>query len=112
DKGYYLVECLVYISVLFVLLAVSYSALFRCISNSVALRRSADDISNALHIGDLWRADVRSATGKIRLEDTNSVQILHIPNPRGEFAFCFATNPVSRSVPGHPSSQLLTNFVK
>jgi hypothetical protein len=107
--GYLLIECLVYILVLFILLGVSYQALFRCISNSVALRRNAEDISKALHIGECWRADVRSATGNIRLEETNFVQVLYLPNPRGQIIYCFATNTISRSYNGRPWSQLLTN---
>src|SRR5215831_18871341 len=97
NHGYLLVECLVYIGVLFVLLGVSYIALFRCINNSVALRRNAEDISKALHIGERWRADVRSATGNIRFEETNFVQLLYLPNLRGQTVYCFATNTISRS---------------
>jgi hypothetical protein len=46
NHGYLLVECLAYIGVLFVLLGVSYLALFRCINNSVALRRNAEDLQS------------------------------------------------------------------
>lgn len=109
SAGYLLIECLVYIGVLFVLLGVSYLALFRCISNSVALRRNAEDISKAVHIGECWRADVRSATGNIRFEETNSVEVIHIPTGRGQILYCFATNTVSRSRNGGPWSQMLTN---
>ena len=109
NHGYLLIECLVYILVLFVLLGVSYLALFRCINNSVSLRRNADDISKALHIGECWRADVRSATGKIRFVETNFVQVLYLPNLRGQTVYCFASNSISRSYNGGPWSQLLTN---
>lgn len=110
SHGYLLIECLVYILVLFILLGVSYLALFRCIDNSVALRRNADDISKALHIGECWRADVRSATGKIRFQETNFVQVLYLPNSRGQTVYCFASNSISRSYNGRPWSQLLTNI--
>ena len=108
-RGYLLIECLVYIGVLFALLGVSYIALFRCINNSVALRRNAEDIAKALHIGEVWRADVRSATGNVRVEETNSVRVLYLPNARGQTIYCFATNTISRSYNGRPWSQLLTN---
>ena len=108
-RGYLLIECLVYILVLFILLGVSYSALFRCISNSVALRRNAEDISTALHMGEIWRADVRAATGNIRLQETNFVRVFYLPNSRGQTIYCFATNTISRSYNGGPWSQLLTN---
>src|SRR5437762_13791685 len=42
--GYLLIEMLVYISILLMLLAFGYTALYRCINNSVALRHNADDI--------------------------------------------------------------------
>jgi len=109
NHGYLLVECLVYIGVLFVLLGVSYLALFRCIDNSVSLRRNAEDISKALRIGESWRADVRSATGKIRFEETNFVQVLYLPNRRGQTVYCFASNSISRSYNDGPWGQLLTN---
>ena len=109
NQGYLLIECLVYIGVLFILLGICYKALFRCIDNSVALRRNAEDISKALHIGECWRADFRSATGHIRLEKTNFVQLLYLPNRRGQTTYCFATNTISRSYNGGPWSQLLTN---
>jgi hypothetical protein len=109
NYGYLLIECLAYIGVLFVLLGVSYIALFRCINNSVALRRNAEDISKALHIGECWRADVHSTTGNIRFVETNSVQLLYLPNLRGQTVYCFASNSISRSHNGGPWSQLLTN---
>ncbi len=109
NHGFLLIECLVYIGVLFILLGICYLALFRCIDNSVALRRNADDISKALHTGERWRADVRSATGNIRLEQTNLVQVLYLPNPLGQTIYCFATNSICRSYNGGAWSQLLTN---
>lgn len=107
--AYSLIECLVYIAVLFVLLGSAYIALFRCIDNSVALRRNADDISRVLHVGERWRADVRSVTGNIRLETTNLVQIASLPTSDGQIIYRFATNTVARSYNGGPWSQLLTN---
>jgi hypothetical protein len=90
-------------------MGVGYIALFRCIDNSVALRRNADDISKVLHLGERWRADVRSVTGNIRLKTTNLVEIASLPTSRGQIIYCFATNTVSRSYNGGPWSQLLTN---
>jgi hypothetical protein len=104
-----LIECLVYIGVLFALMGAAYIALFRCIANSVALRRNADDISHVLHIGERWRADVRSVNGNIRLETTNLLRIASLPTSKGQIIYCFATNTVSRSYNGGPWSQLLTN---
>jgi len=98
DAAFMLIECLVYISVLLILLGVGYAAFYRCMENSLALRRSADDLANALHAGERWRADLRAATGPIRLEDNPDGSILVLPGGRGEVAYQFTTNAVLRRV--------------
>src|ERR1041384_5004380 len=60
-QGYLMVEALVYIGVVFVVLGVGYAALYRCIDNSAVMRRTANDITKAMHAGERWRADVRAA---------------------------------------------------
>ena len=109
SEGYLLTEALVYIAVVFVLLGVGYEALYRCIDSSVALRRNADDITNALHAGERWRADVRSANHPIRFEQTPAEQILYLQGARGQIAYRFSTNAVSRRVGAGPWVRLLTN---
>ena len=64
QRGYLLIEALVYIAVIVALLGVAYAAMYRCIDRSIALRRNADDITSALHAGERWRADVRAATSR------------------------------------------------
>jgi hypothetical protein len=104
-----LTEALVYIGVVIVLLAVGYQALYRCMDSSVALRWNADDIANALHAGERWRADVRSANRPIRLEQTPAEQILYLQGARGEMAYRFSTNAVFRRVGTGLWVRLLTN---
>src|SRR5438105_12099409 len=77
--GYMLVEALVYIGLSFLLLGVGFAAMYRCIDNSVGLRRSSDDITSALHAGERWRADVRAAVRPIKLENLPAEQVLHLP---------------------------------
>ncbi|HEY5912750.1 MAG TPA: hypothetical protein VJA21_19285 [Verrucomicrobiae bacterium] len=62
ERAYMLTEALVYISAVFVLLGAGMIAMYRCIDNSLVLRRNADDIARTMHIGECWRADVRAAT--------------------------------------------------
>lgn len=107
EGGYLLIECLVYISVLLILLNVGYSAFYRCIENSVALRRNADDIVNALNAGERWRTDLRTANGTIRFEVLAEKRILHLPGARGEVAYQFSTNAVLRRVGDGPWVRLL-----
>lgn len=100
-RGYLLTEALVYIGLVFVLLGVGYAALYRFIDNSVVLRRSTEDISRAMHAGERWRSDVRSAVG-IHLETTRDSEILHLSNPRGEVEYTARGGAVLRRVGAGP----------
>ena len=96
SHGFTLIELLVYIGVLLVLMSAGYMALYRYMNHSDALRRSAEDIINAVHAGENWRLDVRSAAGDIRLSTSETEQILYLPGTRGDVAYRFATNTVFR----------------
>src|SRR5258705_13397698 len=109
SPGYLMVECLVYIGAVFLLLGAGYVAVDRCIDNSVILRRNADDIANALHAGERWRADVRAGDGNIRVLTTNGEQTVNVTTPRGTRAYRFADGAIFRSVDQGPWSRLLVN---
>ena len=109
--GYTIIECLVYGLVLWILLGVAYAAFYQCVENSVRLRRNADDIASALQAGERWRADVRAASGPIRLEKTDAEQILRLPGDRGEVAYHFTTNAILRRV-DHGAWTRLLNHVQ
>jgi type II secretory pathway pseudopilin PulG len=108
-RGYLLIEVLVYIAVIGALLGAGYAAMYRCIDSSIALRRNADDITSALHAGERWRADVRSATSSLSVETTESGQMLSFDSPRGIIAYHSSTNGIFRSVGGGPWTRLLPN---
>jgi hypothetical protein len=107
--GYLLIEALVYIGVVAALLGVGYCAMYRCIDRSIALRRNADDITSALHAGERWRADVRTATSQVRVENTDEGQILHLEGPGTTVAYRYATNTISRRIGEGPWLRLLPN---
>ena len=96
--GIMLFECIVYLSLLVLLLGVAYYAFDRFTDRSIALRRNADDIARALHAGERWRADLRGATGRIRVETNPNGSLLLIPGPRGVVAYQSTTNAVLRRV--------------
>jgi hypothetical protein len=96
SAGYMLIETLVYISLLFVLLGIAYVAFDRCLDHSIALRRAADDIANALHVGERWRADVRAANTQVRSEDGPEGPVLHLLGARGELAYRFSNGALFR----------------
>jgi hypothetical protein len=108
-RGYYLIEALVYIAVIAALLGAGYAAMYRCMDSSVALRRNADDITSALHAGERWRADLRSATSPLKMEATDGEQMLSFDSPKGMIAYHCSTNGVFRSIGGGAWTRLLSN---
>src|SRR5690349_18177766 len=66
ERGITLIECLVYISLVFVILGMATVAFYRCFDNMKSLRRNSNDITQALNVGELWREDVRAATKPVR----------------------------------------------
>jgi len=89
-----LIECLVYISLVFVILGLATVAFYRCFDNMKSLRRNTDDITQALHAGELWRADIRAATKPVQFEAAD--QLLRISHQSGEVAYKFADAQVLR----------------
>ena len=109
QAAYSLIEMLVYISILAVLLGVSYAALYRCMDNSTALRRSSEDIASAIHAGEQWRSDVRAATTSARLETNSTGRTLWLTGPAKSVAYRFAENAVSRRSGNGNWSTVLAN---
>ena len=107
--AYLLIEALVYIAAIGVLLGAGYAAMYRCLDSSVALRRNADDITSALHTGERWRTDVRSANGRARLEDTDAGQLLYLTGASSEVVYLYSTNGISRRLGAGPWVRLLPN---
>jgi len=93
-SGITLIECLVYISLVFVVLGLATAAFYRCFDNMKALRRNTDDITQALHVGELWRADIRAATRPLQFDAAD--QLLRITQRDGEVAYQFADAQVLR----------------
>lgn len=96
--GVSLIECLTYIGILSIILGVGYAALYSAMENARGLRRNADDIAAALNVGELWRQDIRDATGAIRAEQLGTNQTLRIPQPSREVTYEFAEGRLRRQV--------------
>ncbi len=92
--GVTLIECLVYISLVFVILGMATTAFYRCFDNMKSLRRNSDNITQALNVGELWRADIRSAVKPVQFDTAD--QVLHIFQRDREVAYKFADAQVSR----------------
>lgn len=96
EAGVSLIECLVYIGLVFVIVGCAYVALYQATDNNKALRRNADDIAAALSVGERWRQDVRDAVGPIRVENIETNQVVRIPQRQGEVVYEFAEGRLSR----------------
>ncbi len=110
--GYLLIECLVYMSVIVVILGLGLGAFYLCWDRSKALYYATDDINGALHAGERWRADIRSATGKIAFEATAEGERLRIPHGAGEIIYDFNAGEVRRQIAASDFSELLLPKVK
>jgi len=94
-----LVECLVYLAVWFVVTGLALATFYRAWENSRSLTRYTEDMARALKTGERWRAEVRQATGPLKLVTEPGIadQALHIPSAGGEIVyFCTGTNLLRR----------------
>lgn len=95
-RGVTLIECLVYITGLAIVMGVGSAALYRCWDDNKAISRNADDIVRTLNAGEIWRADVRSATGPIAVTKKNSEETDIIPCGTNVVSYSFANGEVRR----------------
>ncbi len=105
--GYLLIECLVYLSVIVVIIGLALGAFYVCWDHSKALHYATDDINAALHAGERWRADIRDATGKITVESTPEGERLHIPHGTTAILYNFNAGEVRRQLAASDFSELL-----
>jgi hypothetical protein len=94
SPGITLIECLVYIGALAAVFGMGTAAFYHSSASSAALRRNADDIAQVLHIGELWRADVRATTQPVRFNAAE--QTLHLTHGETLVAYKFADHQILR----------------
>jgi hypothetical protein len=108
-RGVLLLECLVYIAVFAIVIMVGMAAFYVIWDNSMALRRCSDDIGGAMRAGEVWRADIRGATGKIQTINSPDGVLLKIPRGRDEIDYRFSSDTIWRkSAPTAPWAQVLS----
>lgn len=93
-RGITLIECLVYIGCLGIVFGMGLTAFYECLENTASLRRNSEDITQALTIGELWRADVRGATQPVHFD--TATQTLRINRGGTEISYKFAEGQVFR----------------
>jgi hypothetical protein len=104
-----MLEMLAYIGVIMLLLGVGYAATDRCIRSSIRLRLSVQDVTTALHAGEQWRTEVRSATAPVRTTDSETGKTIVIPTPDGEISYRFFDGNVLRHSGQAPWVRILSN---
>jgi hypothetical protein len=105
--GILLVECVTYLAVFTILTAVGMGAFYLCWDDSKAVVDSTDDIGAALRAGERWRADVRSASGKITVEDSATGELVRIPASGREIVYRFESGQLRREISAGQNPQLL-----
>lgn len=105
-RAYSLTECLVYIAAAFILLGVGAVAMQRCIDSSVLLRRNAHDIGRAVHIGEVWRADIRKAE-QVVVSENSEARLVQIQTRTNRIEYRFTGGAVERRVGPGPWGQVL-----
>jgi hypothetical protein len=108
-QGYLLTEALVYIGLVVIILGTAFAVMYRCLDNSVLLRRNAEDVTAALRAGELWRADVRKSAAPVVAEKANGIQVIRLASQNGEVLYRFETNSVLRKLEGQGWVRVLGN---
>ena len=112
QAGVLLVECVVYIGLFAIVLGMALASFFLCWDNSKAFLYATDDIGAALRAGERWRADVRSATGKITVETTSQGALLRIPHGKNTILYRFGANEIRRQLASSNFSESLLTTVQ
>jgi uncharacterized protein YndB with AHSA1/START domain len=110
--GASIIECLVYLGVLAVVLALGFNAFYVCWDYSKALHWATDDVTAALRAGERWRADIRGATGKITVETTAQGEQLRIPRRPTAIIYSFKAGELHRQFASSRFSELVLPTVK
>lgn len=107
-----LIECLVYIAVFGLLLGMGTAAFYFCWDHTRAVVFTSAEIESTLRTGEIWRADVRAATGKISVETAAAEEIVRIPEGKKEVIYRFNGGELRREIPSQNQSRLLLAKVK
>jgi hypothetical protein len=96
SEAFSLLECLVYVSVLLVIMGLLATIYYHADWNHRNLERNASDMVRTLQAGERWRDDVRQASGPIKLEPAGQGPELSIPHTNGTVRYAFREGAVWR----------------
>lgn len=109
SAGMFLLECIVYIGVFFVLTGLAFEAFYAGWDHHKNLDRNVTDIVRTLRAGERWRADVRSATAPPELTRDGQAELVQLPRASGAVFYRFDSNTVARRQGDRPWETLLPN---
>lgn len=96
SSAFTLIECLAYVSLFALFIVLVMTTFFRARDGSDALRRNADDVTRALHAGERWREDVRTATAPPRVVTEGGQTWLALPHGTNTTVYTHFRNTVWR----------------
>jgi hypothetical protein len=83
-RGFMLIDCIVYIFMFSLVTGLALTTFYRCFDQSRLVKRTADDITEAVTAGERWRDDLRQATAPVHFEDSTAGPVLVIPHAVGD----------------------------
>ncbi len=95
-RGFMLIDCIVYIFMFSLVTGLALTTFYRCFDQSRLVKRTADDITEAVTAGERWRDDLRQATAPVHFEDSTAGPVLVIPRGAGSVRYRFADAAVWR----------------
>jgi hypothetical protein len=105
--GYLLVECVAYIAVLVVIMAVGFQSYLQSRAYSRDMARTSDGIISAMNAGELWREDIRKAAGTPSLVEGR----IEIPQKSGKVTYVLLDGKVRR-ITGQSTESTVLSGVK
>ncbi len=97
-SAFTLIECLAYVGLFALFIVLVMTTFFRARDGSDSLRRNADDVTRALHAGERWREDVRTATAAPSLVTESGQTWLALPHGTNTTVYTHFGSTVWRQV--------------
>jgi len=103
-----LIDCLMYISLLMILLGLAFAAFYRTIEQATHLNQNTSDLVRALWAGERWRGGYRPATASPRFVEEDNLHTLVLRLAEREVVYRFTNNVVMREDSSGVSEELVT----
>ena len=101
EAGIFLFDCLIYMSLLTILLGCAFMAFYKVMDDSRHLNQNAADIVRALNAGERWRKDIRAATRPPEIVEEAGAVVLSLPQTAGTIQYAYRDGTVYRRKSGN-----------